>query len=122
MWDIIPKSSTKNDSLELGQIMFIIAGVIAVFLGIIINLLSFISLVSDKKLRVKPITILILNISVSDFCYCASAIPMHLLQYLDFKLFQKLVGLQYLSFYVRYASCAADYTTISLIALERSGP
>ena len=112
-------SETDPDNQLLRHIVFIVSSIFAALVGTFSNFLSFISLLSGKFLCRKPITILILNLCISDFIFCLVMIPLHLSNHLDHNFVQTLVDRHSFSYYVLHLPTIADWYTMSIIALER---
>ena len=112
-------SESDPDNQLLRKIIFITAGIFAAIIGASSNLITFISLLSSKTFRGKPITILILNICVSDFCYCLFVMPIHLMNNLDPKLREMVLDHHSFSLYLLHVPAITDWSTMSFIALER---
>jgi hypothetical protein len=75
----------------------------------------------DKKLRKRISTILILNLSLVDICYCVLALPFMFITYSqngpDF--WKSKPELCRFSAYVRYGLAFVDWSSLALVAVER---
>ena len=91
-------------------------------LGTICNFFSMIMILSSKDLRIKPISILVVNLAFTDLLYCLLVIPTYL-TYNVVSSVQEALGGE-LNFCIfngcfRTLSCIEDWVTVATIALER---
>ena len=113
------ENEPHNTVQDFRHVMFISISVYSSVFGTIINFSSFVALISCRALRSKAITILIFNMCASDFFYCSVTIPLHLANYLYPIWLHRQGDFSAISYYLRYIPAAVDWSTISLIALER---
>ena len=105
-------------ALELAAWSCVISG----SLGIVGNGLTLLSLPRMKHLRRQPITLLIVNLAVTDFLYCLLSVPSHEL-YINMPAdwwegaWQKVFC--FISVFWRHINASVDFTTVGVIAIER---